>query len=61
MRFQKLTKFEKFLEGFQDTLLAIECRFDSEYDSIDIERDEDGRKLFMEAINVGWIEMNYYD
>lgn len=60
MKLQKRTKFERFLEGFQDTLWAIECRFDSEYDSIDDERDEDGRKLFMEAINVGWLEMNYY-
>ena len=61
MRFQKPTKLQKFLEGFEDTLWAIECRFDLEYDSIDTERDENGRKLFMEAINVGWIEMSFYE
>ena len=61
MKLQKLTKFQKFLEGFQDTLWAIECRFDPGYDSVDVERDEDGRKLFMEAINVGWLEMNHYE
>lgn len=60
MKLQKRTKLQKFLEGFQDILWAIECRFDSEYDSIDSERDEDGRKLFMDALNVGWIEMYYY-
>lgn len=61
MKLQKRTQFEKFLEGFQDTLWAIECRFDPEYDAIDTERDENGLKLFMDALNVGWIEMSYYE
>lgn len=60
MKLQKRTKFQKFLEGFQDTLWAIECRFDQEYDSVDVERGVGGREIFMDAINVGWLEMNYY-
>ena len=60
MKLQKSTKFQKFLEGVQDTLWAIECRFDQEYDSVDVERGVGGREIFMDAINVGWLEMNYY-
>ena len=60
MKLQKRTKFQKFLEGFQGTLWAIECRFDQEYDSVDVERGVGGREIFMDAINVGWLEMNYY-
>lgn len=60
MKLQKRTKLQKFLEGFQDILWAIECRFDLEYDAIDVERDVGGREIFMDAINVGWIEMYYY-
>ena len=60
MKLQERTKFQKFLEEFQDTLWAIECRFDQEYDSVDVERGVGGREIFMDAINVGWLEMNYY-
>ena len=61
MKLQKRSKLEKFFEGFQDILWTIECRFDPEYGAIDVERDDNGRTIFMDALNVGWIEMNYYE
>jgi len=54
MKLQKRTKLEKFLEGFQDILWAIECRFDW------IE-DDSGCNYFMDALNTGWWEMYYYE